>query len=58
MGKGTKNNQVAIKGKCGELIAAAVMLSKYGLEVSIPESYMRSRGRNYNPDSSTRKLNH
>jgi hypothetical protein len=37
----SKNKLVAINGKNGELLAAAVMLSKYGFEVSVPKTIMK-----------------
>ncbi|MCH6233583.1 hypothetical protein [Cognataquiflexum rubidum] len=36
-----KKNLVAIQGKRGELLAAAVMLSIHGLEVSVPKASMK-----------------
>lgn len=41
MNANPKNNFVTIQGKHGELLAAAVMLSKHGLEVSVPKALMK-----------------
>jgi hypothetical protein len=37
-----KNNLVTIQGNKGELLAAAVMPSKHGLEVSVPKAFMKA----------------
>ena len=42
MNANPKNNIVTIQGKNGELLAAAVMLSKHGLEVSVQKDLMKS----------------
>jgi hypothetical protein len=41
MNTNPKNNIVTIQGKNGELLAAAVMLSKHGIEVSVPKALMK-----------------
>jgi hypothetical protein len=38
MGHQTTTDFLVIQGKKGELLAAAVMLSIYGIEVSVPRS--------------------
>lgn len=41
MNPNSKNNLIGINGKHGELLAAAVMLSIQGLEVSVPKTSMK-----------------
>lgn len=41
MNANQKKNIVTIQGKQGELLAAAVMLSKHGLEVSVSKALMK-----------------
>jgi len=41
MNPNSKTNPIVINGKQGELLAAAVMLSKYGFEVSVPKTSLK-----------------